>query len=280
MRRPFALLLLACTLLLAGAVLAVSSLSGGTPAPGVSASPATLGVPAQPSACPRDPADPPAGWAWAGTGSLVDTANGRSIRVECRARTEAALAGSASDELDRRTELLAGERTYAERALPVAGTPPLEIVAIPDTADPTSFGALSVFDRGDLRLALEVVARSEAALAEALGIAAALIDGRPFPGEAASAGVTIIASEIAFLTPSVAAPADTPLALTFENRDQLVPHGLEIHAGMTGAAPTLFGGEIIDGPASRVFEVPALPAGRYLFACPVHANMIGMITVE
>ena len=46
----------------------------------------------------------------------------------------------------------------------------------------------------------------------------------------------------------------------------------------TGAV--VFEGEIFSGTDSRTYDVPALQAGTYAFACSVHPNMVGTLTVK
>ena len=47
-----------------------------------------------------------------------------------------------------------------------------------------------------------------------------------------------------------------------------------------GAGTSLFKGEIFSGPAVKVYDVPALAAGQYTFACTVHPNMTGTVTAQ
>lgn len=94
------------------------------------------------------------------------------------------------------------------------------------------------------------------------------------PGEAPEADVRISARNIAFLESAVDAPAGRPFTIAFDNREN-VPHNVAIR---DDAGSELFTGEIFNGPAVRVYEVPALPAGVYTFACSVHPNMTGTLT--
>ena len=41
-----------------------------------------------------------------------------------------------------------------------------------------------------------------------------------------------------------------------------------------------FRGEIVTGPTTIVYQVPALEAGAYAFVCTVHPNMVGTLTVQ
>lgn len=92
------------------------------------------------------------------------------------------------------------------------------------------------------------------------------------PIEPHSEPVTIIASNLAFDPTSVSLPADTEFDLVFENQDAGIPHNVSI---ASAAGETVFSGEIFNGVASKVYAVPALPAGEYAFRCDVHPNMTG-----
>ena len=106
-------------------------------------------------------------------------------------------------------------------------------------------------------------------LAGRLGIASGL-------GETGSA-VKITASGIAFTTPAVTAPADTPFVIDFDNQDASTPHNVEIKDS-TGAVK--FKGDIFPGVATKQYQVPALAAGTYPFQCTVHPNMTGTLTAQ
>jgi plastocyanin len=93
------------------------------------------------------------------------------------------------------------------------------------------------------------------------------------------ADITITAQNIAYLESEVTAPADTPFTIAFVNLDAGVPHNVAIHEG-SPTGPELWQGEIFNGVETRVYEVPALPAGTYGFICTVHPNMTGTLIVR
>ena len=110
----------------------------------------------------------------------------------------------------------------------------------------------------------------------------------PPPSSAASAEasgsanpnlVMISALGVKFEQTSVTAPADTPFQVQFENKDPGTPHNVALHLGDVNGAE-LFKGEIFNGVATRVYDVPALDAGAYAFVCTVHPTMTGTLTVE
>lgn len=88
----------------------------------------------------------------------------------------------------------------------------------------------------------------------------------------------IIAAEsvTSFTKDMLMVPADSPFELTFENRQDGVPHDVDIREGES----VVFDAEIITGPAETVYEVPALQAGEYTFFCSVHPPMTGTLTAQ
>ena len=91
--------------------------------------------------------------------------------------------------------------------------------------------------------------------------------------------VQISALGIKYEQDTLTAPAGTPFQISFENKDAGVPHNVTLHlGGATGAE--LFKGEVFNGVATRVYDVPALDAGAYAFVCTVHPTMIGTLNVQ
>jgi plastocyanin len=107
----------------------------------------------------------------------------------------------------------------------------------------------------------------------------------PAPSGSAPSGsgnlvvVQISALNIKYEQTALTAPANTPFQISFENKDAGVPHNVTLHLGDTNGAE-LFKGEIFNGVATRVYDVPALDAGSYAFVCSVHPTMIGTLTVQ
>ncbi len=96
----------------------------------------------------------------------------------------------------------------------------------------------------------------------------------PAPGEAV---VSIVAQGIAFTTTDVTAPADKPFAIAFDNQDAGTAHNVAIK---DASGAQVFKGDIFNGVAKQTYSVPALKAGAYTFACSVHSNMTGTLTVK
>lgn len=88
--------------------------------------------------------------------------------------------------------------------------------------------------------------------------------------------LTISADGLEFSTDTLAAPADEPFRIAFDNRES-APHNVAIYRDAS-AAERVFVPEPFSGPAVVVYEVPALPAGTYFFRCDVHPAMAGQLT--
>ncbi len=91
------------------------------------------------------------------------------------------------------------------------------------------------------------------------------------------ADVTVEALGIAFVQTSWTGPADRPFTIAFVNSDAGTPHNIELRGS---AGEGIWKGEIFNGVETRVYDVPALPAGEYPFICSVHPNMIGTATLQ
>lgn len=89
-------------------------------------------------------------------------------------------------------------------------------------------------------------------------------------------GIAIVAQGIKFDVASLAAPADKPFKIAFDNRDPGTPHDVDVVDG-TGAK--VFDGKVFPGPAQETYDVPALKAGGYTFLCSIHPTMTGTLTV-
>jgi plastocyanin len=97
------------------------------------------------------------------------------------------------------------------------------------------------------------------------------------PGEPGP-GTTVVAQNIAFDTSTIELPP-VPTTITFENRDAGVQHNIAIYSDRS-LADELFNGELVTGPATIQYEVPALPPGDLYFQCVVHPTMSGTVVVS
>jgi plastocyanin len=103
--------------------------------------------------------------------------------------------------------------------------------------------------------------------------------GSPAPsgGAGAPGGIAINAQGVKFDVTTLAAPADKPFTITFDNKDTGTPHDVDI-TDASGAK--VFDGKDFPGPAVKTYDVPALKAGTYKFLCSIHpALMNGELTV-
>ena len=81
---------------------------------------------------------------------------------------------------------------------------------------------------------------------------------------------------MAFQPTEFHAPADTPFTIALDNQDAGTPHNVELK---DSSGASVFTGDIFNGVETRVYDVPALPAGAYTFVCSVHPNMTGTATI-
>jgi plastocyanin len=119
------------------------------------------------------------------------------------------------------------------------------------------------------------VASGQASAGPAGSAAASAAPSAPASSGTAGTVIKLAAQNIAFDQTSLTAPAGQPFQVEFTNNDASVPHDVEIKDS-SGAVQ--FHGETFPGVATKTYDVPALPAGQYTFACTVHSNMTGTLT--
>jgi len=96
-----------------------------------------------------------------------------------------------------------------------------------------------------------------------------------FPSPDAAATVCAFDDQ-SFSSDRLAAPAGEPFTLAFDNEDDGVPHNVAIYKDAS-AAQSLFVGDLVDGPKTVTYDVPALDPGDYYFRCDVHPQMSGTL---
>ena len=90
--------------------------------------------------------------------------------------------------------------------------------------------------------------------------------------------LSISARNDTFERDCLAAPADTPFEIAFNNQDDDI-HNVSIYDKDHGDK-ALFTGEVIYGPKTITYSVPAQAEGTYQFRCDPHADsMIGTFIV-
>jgi cytochrome c oxidase subunit II len=104
----------------------------------------------------------------------------------------------------------------------------------------------------------------------------------PPPAPSGSAGLELVAKDIAFDKRELQAPADAPFTISLTNEDgATVPHDVDIRQGPGSAV--LQDEAPIPGGQSTQYSYDPLPAGTYQFFCSVHPGvpaMEGTLTVQ
>jgi len=96
---------------------------------------------------------------------------------------------------------------------------------------------------------------------------------------AGSGAVVISAVGLTYEQASATVPAGEPFQIEFTNNDPGTPHNVAIHRD-SSAGEEVFKGDIFNGVETRTYDVPALDAGGYAFACSVHPTMVGTLTAK
>lgn len=88
----------------------------------------------------------------------------------------------------------------------------------------------------------------------------------------------LTARNIAFDTSCLAVAAGASFNVDFSNQDTGVSHDFAI---LSSSGAPLFTGEIIEGVATTIYSVSALPPGTYRFQCDVHpTQMFGTLIIR
>ena len=100
----------------------------------------------------------------------------------------------------------------------------------------------------------------------------------PEPPAAGGPEIRVVAANIAFDQPAYRAPAEAELRLVLDNRDDGVPHNVQLRA--MDRAAIIAETDIVPGIAEVFVDVEPLPAGAYQLLCVVHPNMVADLTLE
>jgi plastocyanin len=150
------------------------------------------------------------------------------------------------------------------------------------SATPAASGAASGAPSG---------APSAAPSAEASGAPSAAPSVAPSAGESAAAsggagGATLTitapvgAATAGYQPTTLDATANTPFTIHFDNQDSQAPHNVALK-GASGDVALVGDTAFFQGPGTKDYQVPALPAGTYTYYCQVHpTTMMGTLTVK
>ena len=99
--------------------------------------------------------------------------------------------------------------------------------------------------------------------------------------KASNGVVDIVAEGIAYDTNCMEAPASAPFTIAFDNKDSGIQHNVSVYPSATDLTHPIEQGQIITGPATADYKVPALKSGDYYFHCDVHpTQMNGTLRVS
>ena len=112
-------------------------------------------------------------------------------------------------------------------------------------------------------------------------LAAAVKGEKPEPSTSAAPDAQVVkisADQLKFSTDRLEVPAGKPFVIEFENKDAGIQHNVAIY---DNSGKELFKGEIVSGPTTVRYNVPALSAGDYKFLCDVHPTvMFGTVVAK
>jgi plastocyanin len=96
-------------------------------------------------------------------------------------------------------------------------------------------------------------------------------------GPVGDGGITITASAVKFDKATLSAPADKPIKLTLDNKDDKTDHDVDF---LDPSGAKVYDMPAFPGVAAKSFEVPPLKAGTYKFECSIHPSLMsGSLTV-
>jgi plastocyanin len=119
-----------------------------------------------------------------------------------------------------------------------------------------------------------------AILALAVGLVGCTAEGAAVDLPLPAGDQTVVAEGIAFVPLTMTVPAGVAFTLTLDNRDDGVPHALDVVKGSGVGPPPLASAEAIIGPATTTLEVPPLAPGPYVFVCSIHPNMVVEVAAQ
>jgi plastocyanin len=112
--------------------------------------------------------------------------------------------------------------------------------------------------------------------AVAVGAVEIATEGEEHAQEEPPPAVALVAQNLAFQPTQLEAAAGEPLVINFDNRDS-VQHNVAIFKGVDATGQNVFRGDLLTGPRTVTYQVPAQEPGSYFFLCDVHPTMTGTI---
>jgi plastocyanin len=103
----------------------------------------------------------------------------------------------------------------------------------------------------------------------------------PLPSPTAPTGPVVLALTahgIAFDKTQLSFPANSQVAIDFDNQDPSTQHNWALYSDAE-FTQALFHGEVITGPSQKRYEFTSPAAGTYYFKCDIHPAMKGTATV-
>jgi plastocyanin len=101
-------------------------------------------------------------------------------------------------------------------------------------------------------------------------------------GEDGQLVLDIVAQGTAFNPTCLVAPAGEPFTINFDNRDPATvgQHNIAIAVDEESVVEDpIFKGDLITGPDTAAYDVPAIEEGDYFFHCDIHPQMTGALAV-